>query len=103
MQFFIGNVERRQSSDGFYTYTWWTPRKQVRMGKIDISAAKIGSFTTFGDGAAGGKKFYLMNEFPSVKINGGKQTVFIGEDTNIWGMNSSGDYLWMGKFDPANL
>lgn len=107
MQFFIGNIERRQESETIlntkYTHTWWTPRKQVRMGKIDIAGAKISSFMTFGDGAGNGKKFYLMNEFPSVKINGGKQTVFIGEDTNIWGMDSSGDYLWIGKFDPANM
>lgn len=103
MQHFIGNVERRQSSDGMYQYTWWTPRMQVRLGKIDISGAKIGNFSTFGDGVGGGKKFYLMNEFPSVKINGGRQTVFIGEDTNIWGMDSSGDYLWLGKFDPEKM
>lgn len=107
MQLFIGNIERRQSSDEYggvkYTQTWWTPRKQVRIGKIDVSGGRINEFYTLGDGAAGGKKFYLMNEFPSVTINGGKQTVFIGEDTNIWGMDSSGDYLWLGKFDPANM
>jgi len=103
MQFFIGNIERRQAEYGAYKYTWWTPRKQVRIGKIEAASGKVNNFNTFGDGSQGGKKFYLMNEFPAVKINGGKQTVFIGEDTNIWGMDSSGDYLWLGKFDPEKM
>ncbi|MBI2968621.1 MAG: hypothetical protein HYY40_12545 [Bacteroidetes bacterium] len=107
MQFFIGNVERRSISEDVlgmkYTYTWWTPRKQVRIGKIDISGATVGNFTAFGEGSGTGKKFYLMNEFPVIEINGGKQAVFIGEDTNIWGSDSSGDYLWLGKFDPSKM
>jgi len=103
MMFYIGNIERRQTSDALYTYTWWTPRKQVRFGKIDIASGKVHDFYTLGDGKEGGKKFYLMNKYPYVEINGGKQYVFIGEDTNIWGMDSSGDYIYLGKFDPEKL
>lgn len=107
MQKFISNVEKRSTSQDYgntrYTTTWYTPRTQIRIGKVDTENGKVGNFITFGDGAAGGKKFYLLDEFPSVKINGGKQIIFLGEDTNRWGMDSSGDYLWLGKFDPTKL
>jgi len=67
----------------------YTPRKQIKMGKIDIASGKVDDFVTFGN-----NEQFLIADNEYVEINGGKQLIFLGAGKGM---------LWLGKFDPAKL
>lgn len=91
MTLFIAKIDKVVTSDANYEYTSYHPRLQPRLGKMNLTDGTIGSMMIFG-----GEDTYLYEDNPTVKINGGKQTVFLGE-------HKSGKQIWLGKFDPAKL
>lgn len=70
--------------------TYWIPRRNIRMGQIDITSGQIDKFEVLGD-----SKFYLYNDVAPVSLNGGKQTVYLGTG------GERGRQLWLAKFDPS--
>ncbi len=95
MSLFVSKIDKKSSSETIgnttYTTTWYTPKLQPRIGKVDIGSGKIHDFITYG-----GDDHFLYDKHPFVQINGGKQTIFLGESGN-------GKNLWLGKFDPSAL
>ena len=88
---YIHNIEKRQWTEGNMEYTQWTPRQKLKAAQIDASSGSIGEMKVYGD-----ERTYLFKKYPFVKINGGKQTIWLGE-------NDKDNLIWLGKFDPAKL
>lgn len=86
----VEDVAKYSINDGTYVTTYWIPRRNLRVGQIDIASGQMDSFEVLGDG-----KFYLYNEIEPLTIDGKKQTVYLGTG------GERGRQLWLAKFDPT--
>lgn len=86
----VEDVHKYTTDDGKVRTTYWIPQRNLRAGQIDIASGQIDKFDVLGDG-----KFYLYNGIEPLRINGGKQSIYLGTG------GERGRQLWLAKFDPS--
>lgn len=86
----VEDIYKYSIDDGSVRTTYWIPRRNLRVGQIDIGSGQIDKFDVLGGG-----EFYLYNEVKPLQLNGGQQAVYLGTG------GERGRQLWMMKFDPS--
>jgi len=70
--------------------TYWIPRRNLRVGQIDIASGQIDKFEVLGGG-----KYFLYNNLKPIQLNGGRQTLYMGAG------GKQRRELWVVKYDPT--